>query len=138
VLAALALAPAGGCGAFVSQGEFTAAADARCREFRREARGLVAPAAGLPSARHVRRLRSLMLTTVARLRRLTPPRGDAEEIARYLAGVEANAKVAGRLATALERGSPRRVRALRRRLVAGTATTRWLAQQYGFRVCGAA
>jgi hypothetical protein len=124
----------------VSQREFTAAADARCEEFRREARRLVAPEAraGLPSVRNLRRLRALMLRTTARLRRLTPPRGDAREVRRYIDGVEANAEVAGRLATALKRGSPRRVRALRRRLIAGSATTRWLAEEYGFRVCGAA
>jgi hypothetical protein len=124
-----------GCGG-VSQAEFVRRADGLCTRFRQEARPLLGQQTRLPRARNLRRLHALMLNSVTRLRRLTPPRGDEDQVARYLAGVKINASRVRQLATALERNQRRRVKKLRAELSAGTAATRVLAAQYGFKVCG--
>jgi hypothetical protein len=86
----------------------------------------------------LRRLHTLMRSTVARLRRLTPPRGDEAQIARYLAGIELNARRVKHLAETTADRRHRRAQSLREALAAGTVATRQVAVQYGFKVCGTA
>lgn len=126
------------CGGSVSQADFLERADARCQDFRQRSTPLLRadPATGLPRVRNLRRLEKLMTRTAAELRELTAPKGDAEQVGRYIAGVQINANNVRRLAIALQGQRRKRIRQLRRRLNAGTAATRALAAEYGFKVCG--
>jgi hypothetical protein len=128
-----------GCVDSVSQKDFRAQADARCSQFRRQSDGLLDPqrATGVPSARNLRKLRSLILRTARELRALEPPLGDADQVGRYIDSVEINAANVGRLAGAVQHRQRASIAELTERVVAGTAATRELAVRYGFEVCGA-
>lgn len=128
---------ASGCGHSVSQRDYVRRADAVCATFVKEARPLLGPEPGqsLPPPGKLERVSRLLRQTAARLRRLEEPRGDADELTRYVEGLDLGARRTAQLARAVHRGRSRQIDRVYASLASGTAATRNLARGYGFTSC---
>ena len=151
---ALALAGCGG-GAATTTGpgpaptkaEYIARADAVCRSARASLSQLQAqtlallrlgdtPKAYAQAATLFRRVRVLEQGELTRLRALRLPAGDTTTVTGYLRAGAGAVALVGRFADAFARRDKRALTRLARRGVQMAATTKGLAQGYGFKVCG--
>jgi hypothetical protein len=117
---------------------FITRADQVCAEFRREASQQKPPRTAAGLEQQARRTRILAARTVDQLRALNPPGRDRRILDRYLQSLEQSVRT---LLPALERAARAQDRAEARRLAAKllrqSEMQQRLAQQYGFRICGA-
>ena len=137
LLTALLLAGCGGSGDDrLTKSEFIAEADAICAKGRDHSKALPEPTTYAELAEYIRKGISIQDHDVAEIRKLKPPKNDAQDVELMLEQVERLNAAFDRLQAAAEKGDAkgvvRRSTDVRR---ANRAAAR-RARQYGLRVCG--
>ena len=132
VVAALGL----GCGGEGPQARFMAEADEICAASQAGARSdEPAPATLTGARRNAARLRERAADQLAALERLTPPRGDEEQVDRWRDQLRDNVEALGRLEKALRGGRIAAIRAAESDYRGGELRARELARAYGLNRC---
>jgi hypothetical protein len=136
-------APASGGSGEVTKAEFIKKADNACADFRKRSAQLSAKVtqAAATDVRRVGRLLNQLADeadeTLARFRSLDVPAGDEQTIDRYLAANRESIKAVRRTAEAFQSGDTEAATRLLQSGQQAGADTRRIAQDYGFKVCGA-